>query len=224
VTPAGIITDVRRLLQDTMAPFRYSDTELLGYVNQVLGRMAVLRPDLFGEIDTVATTADSAVQGLPADAVRLIDVFQVDGGGAIREVDRETMSRINPGWMSEASGTPVNYMRHVKNPTKFFLYPPPSAGVSLVVEYAKTPPTYASGDTITQPPAAFFGAIVDGVVWLAESVDNEHISTGRAKMFYDSFANLLNGSYQSRVTTDTKAAGLGKRTLTRTGVQAGEVI
>lgn len=224
MTPAEIITDARRLLQDTLVPYRYSDTELLGYVNQVLSRMAVFRPDLFGEITTFATTANSSVQELPADALRLIDVFQVQNGGAIMEVDRETMTRVAPNWMAETAGTPTNYMRHVKNPNQFFLYPRPGAGVTLVLEYAKSPPTYLVGGTITQPPPAFYGTIVDGVVWLAESVDNEHVSSGRAKMFYDAFVAALNASYQSRVTTDTKAAGLAKRTLTRTGVQAGEVI
>lgn len=224
MTPAAIITDARRLLQDTQAPTRYTDAALLGYVNQVLVRILVLRPDLFGEIGALSTVASNPVQSLPSDALRLVDIFQVQGGGAITEVDRETLSRVAPGWMAEPPGTPTNYMRHVKNPTRYFLYPPPASGVVLLGEYAKAPPTYALGDTITQPSRAFFGTIVDGVVWLAESEDNEHVSSGRAKMFYDSFTVSLDASLRSRVVTDTKAAGLAKRTLTRTGVQAGEVV
>jgi hypothetical protein len=33
------------------------------------------------------------VQALPAEAIRLVDIFQVKGGNAITEVDRETMNR-----------------------------------------------------------------------------------------------------------------------------------
>ena len=139
MTPAEVITEVRRLVQDQLVPYRYSDTVLLGYVNQSLQRMAILRPDLFTDIVDIATTAGAAVQSLPAEAIRLVDIFQVKNGNAITEVDRETMNRNYPGWMNEASGTPVNFMRHVKNPDRYFLYPRPAAGVVLVGEYAKSP-------------------------------------------------------------------------------------
>jgi hypothetical protein len=40
VTPADIITEARVLVQDTRTPYRYSDTLMLGWVNQTLKRMA----------------------------------------------------------------------------------------------------------------------------------------------------------------------------------------
>jgi len=46
MTPQDVITQVRRLIQDESAPLRYSDTVLLGFVNETLKRMAVLLPDL----------------------------------------------------------------------------------------------------------------------------------------------------------------------------------
>lgn len=221
MTPAGIITEVRRIIQDTTAPYRYSDSDLLGFVNQTLKRMAVLRPDLFGEIGEVPTVADSSVQSLPSDAIRLIDVFQVKDGTVITEVDRETMSRNAPLWMSETSGTPVNYMRHVKNAEKFFLYPKPTSGIILIAEYAKTPQDYAINDTITQPSDAYAPVIVDGTVFLAESIDAEHVNSGRAKLFLDAFTQALGASLQSRTVTDTKAAGLK---ASRATTVVGEVI
>lgn len=208
MTPAGIITEARKLLQDVDLPYRYSDTDLLGFVNQALKRMAILRPDLFGELGDIPTTAGSAVQSLPTDALRLIDIFQVKNGTAITEVDRETMSRCNPSWMSETAGIPKNFMRHVKNPERFFLYPPPAAGTILVAEYAKTPPDYALGATIVTPSDSFMPAIVDATVFLAESIDDEHVNSGRAKLFLDLFTSELGTSLQNRAVTDTKAAGM----------------
>ena len=41
MTPAEVITEVRRLVQDQLVPYRYSDTVLLGYVNQSLQRLAL---------------------------------------------------------------------------------------------------------------------------------------------------------------------------------------
>lgn len=221
MTPAGIIVEVRKLLQDVSTPYRYSDTDLLGFVNQSLKRMSVLRPDLFGEIVSIPTTADTAVQSLPTDALRLIDIFQVQGGSVITEVDRETMSRCNPSWMTEASGTPVNFMRHVKNPERFFLYPRPIAGTILVGEYAKTPPDYTLDQTITSPSDSFMPAIVDATVFLAESIDDEHVNSGRAKLFLDLFTSELGTALQNRTVTDTKSAGMKQ---SRTDQIVGEVI
>jgi hypothetical protein len=196
------------LLNDTLTPYRYSDAMLLGYVNQILKRTAVLRPDLFGETGDIAVAANTTLQSLPADAHRLIDIFQVKDGDTVTEVDRETMSRNYPAWMSDAAGTPVNFMRHVRNPTKFFLYPKPVVGTVLVGEYAKVPVDYTISQSITQPPSSFFGALVDGVVFLASSVDDEHVNSGRAKMFLDSFTQQLGVSLQNRALNDSKIAGL----------------
>jgi hypothetical protein len=99
-------------------------------------------------------------------------------------------------------------MRHVRNPNKFFVYPRPTAGVILVGEYAQVPPNYALNDTILRIPDAFFPVLVDGVVFLAESVDNEHVNSGRAKLFQDAYTQALGVSLQSRVVTDTEESGM----------------
>lgn len=208
MTPAGIIAECRRLLNDTVTPYRYSDTMLLGYVNQTIKRMSVLRPDLFGTVGDIPVVANSAVQELPAGAHRLIDIFQVKDGNALTETDRETMSRYSPSWMADPAGTPVNFMRHVRNPTKFFLYPRPDADVVLVGEYAAVPDDYTLNAEITQPSGAFFGIIIDGVMFLASSVDDEHVNSGRSKVFLDSFTSQLGVSMSNRPVTDTKMGGL----------------
>lgn len=221
MTPADIIDEVRALVQDNLAPYRYSDTVLLGFVNQALKRMSMLRPDLFGVIGEIPTQAGNSVQQLPVGAFRLIDIFQVKDGDVVTEVDRETMSRNAPGWMSEAAGTPVNFMRHVKNPDQFFLYPRPSSNVVLIGEYAQVPTDYGLTDEIVAPPSAFFPALVDCTVFLSQSVDNEHVNSGRAKLFLDSFVQALGASLQSRAVTDTKAAGMKP---SRRSTEVGEVI
>jgi hypothetical protein len=210
MTPAEVITEVRRLVQDQKAPYRYSDAVLLGYVNQTLKRMAVLRPDLFTIIGDIPTVAGTVVQSLPDGAVRLIDIFSVYGGGAIMEVSREDMSRSLPGWVDAPDGVPVNYMRHIKNPERFFLYPRPVAGTVLLGEYAYTPKDYGLNETIEAIPDVYFPAIVDGAVFLSESIDDEHVASGRAKLFYDSFTQQLGAGLQSRKVTDTKNAGMDR--------------
>jgi hypothetical protein len=118
------------------------------------------------------------------------------------------MDQSYPAWRTEASGIPVNFMRHVRNANKYFLYPAPIAGITLSAEYIQTPPTYAIGDTITAPSDSNLPIIVDGTIFLAESIDDEHVSSGRAKLFLDSFVQALGVGLQSRAVTDFESAGL----------------
>jgi hypothetical protein len=82
------------------------------------------------------------------------------------------------------------------------------SGTVLVGEYVQTPSDYGLTATISVLPDAYFSTLVDGVVYLAESVDNEHVNSGRAKLFFDSFTQSLGVALQSRVLTDTESGGM----------------
>lgn len=211
MTPNEAITEVRRLIQDTKTPYRYSDTVLLGFVNQTLKKMVVLRPDLFAVIGDFTTVASTVLQSCPTDSVRLMQIFQIKNGDAVTEVSKETLDRMYPNWVNEAAGVPVNFMRHVRNPNKFFVYPRPTAGVVLVGEYAQSPAAYALNDTIALLPDAYLTSVVEGTIYLAESIDNEHVNSGRAKLFQDAFTQGLGVGLQARVVTDTEEGGLDPR-------------
>lgn len=202
-----VITEVRRLIQDTHEPYRYSNAVVMGFINQVLKRMVLLRPDLFQSIEDIPTTANTVLQSCPPDSVRLVEIFQVKNGDAVTEVSRTMLDQTSPTWVSDPADEPVNFVRHIRNPNKFFLYPRPRAGIVLVGEYVKTPPTYTLNDEIDLGDA-YFPALVDGTVFVAESIDNEHVNSGRAKMFMDSFVQQLGVSLQARAMTDTETGGL----------------
>ena len=70
-----VITDVRRIIQDTTTTYRYSDTVLLAFANQALKRIAVLRPDLFANVSTITCTQNAVIQSAPADSIRIMEVF-----------------------------------------------------------------------------------------------------------------------------------------------------
>lgn len=211
MTPAEVILEARRLIQDTKTPYRYSDAMLLGFVNQTLKRMVMLRPDLFAVIADFSTQPSTTTQDCPADSTRLVEIFQVKGGNVVTEVDRETLDRTVPGWRQEPPGQPVNFMRHARNPNRFFVYPAPEFGVVLVGEYAQTPPDYTLNQEITYPTDAYFPVVVDGVVFLAESIDNEHVNSNRAKLFQDSFNQGLVTALQTRSLTDNETGSAEQR-------------
>ena len=208
MTPNEVITEVRRLTSDTRTPSRLSDSVLLGFVNQTLKRMAILRPDLFIVTGDIPTTPNAVLQTLPAGAIRLVELFYVKNGGAIHSVERDMLDRLSPTWPSDPAGVPVNYVRHPRNPYRYFLYPRPQAGVILVGEYVQTPVTYTLDQTIANLPDAYFPVLIDGTVALAQSIDNEHVLSGRAKLFEDNFVQSLNVGLQSRALTDNEAGAV----------------
>lgn len=213
MTPQDVIDRVRPLIQDTRTPVRYSDAVLLDFVNQVLRRMSVLRPDLFSAFATIDLVAGTTIQRLPADGLRLIEVYNIEAsdGGVLTEVNREALDQNHPLWRTAPAGTPVNYMRHVRNPATFFVYPRPATPMKLVVEYARSPRAYGLSETIEDLSDTYLPVAVDGTVFMAESVDNEHVSTQRAQLFEARFNQALSAGLQTRVISDTDESGLDPR-------------
>ena len=209
-----VITEVRRILQDTNSPQRYSDAILLGFANQALKRIAVLRPDLFAIIADIPTTQGSVVQSTPADSIRLIEIYSVKNGNGIIETNREALDQAYPTWMNDPEGAAVNFMRHVRNANKFFIYPKAPANQTLVGEYSQTPPDYDGTTAVALLPDAYFPVVVDATVFIAESVDNEHVNSQRAQLFQQSFTQALGVAAQSRAITDPERGGLDEEDVT----------
>jgi hypothetical protein len=202
-----IITTVRRLIQDETATYRYSDAFLLDLCNQGLKRIQLLRPDLFSYVSTVACTQGEVIQSAPSDSLRIIEIYSIVGGTGLVEASREVLDQTVPTWPNDTEAAAINWMRHVRNPNKFFIYPQAPAAQSLDIEYSQVPTTYDGTTTVTLLPDAYESVLVDVVVWLAESIDNEHVTSGRAKMYQDSFMASLGATKASLPVTDTENAG-----------------
>jgi len=206
-TPADVITEVRRAVQDTKVPYRYSDNHLLGVVNMALKRVAIMRPDLFAYITVISCVAGT-VQTAPNDSIRIIDVLVAGDGGNVNEVNHETLDLMFSTWQAGASGPTKDWMRHVRSPNTFFVYPPSAVGQQLTIEYARAPANLTLTDAVPLLGDAYFPCVVDCVIWLVESVDNEHVNSGRAKMFYEAFTQTLGLTAQQKSVTDFEQSNL----------------
>lgn len=214
MTPNQIIADTRRVIQDGQllrTTDEYIDSTLLRFVNHVVRQTALARPDLFTLLTDIPTTANVVEQSMPADSVRLVDIFAVKNGGAISEVSQDMMDRSYPQWRMDEAGLPVNYMRHVRNPNKYFLYPKPAAGVVLTGEYVQSPPEYTGSQEIALLPDAFRPVMVAGVVMMVAGIQTDTTDLNRFKQFQDLYTQTLGVNLESRVVTDTRTAGLGPR-------------
>ena len=202
-----VVAEARRIIQDETITYRYSDAFLLSLSNQALKRVQLLRPDLFSYVGTVACTAGEVIQAAPSDSLRVIEVYSVVSGNGVVEADREVLDQTVPTWPNDTAAAAINWMRHVRNPNKFFIYPQAPAGQSLDIEYSQVPPTYDSTTAVTLLPDAYFPVVADIVVFLVESVDNENVTSQRAQLFKESYTEMLGVTSASRPVTDTENAG-----------------
>lgn len=207
-TVQDVVTEVRAAIQDTRAAaYRYDDPTMVRTVNHCLKRIALTRPDLFAVIVAFSCAA-GAVQTCPSDSIRIIDIISGVDGSSINEVSQEAMDLSYQTWQAGATGAATDWMRHIRNPNQFLIYPPSSAAQGIVIEYAQCPPTYTLTDTIGVLSDAYFPVLVDCCIWWLESFDSESVASQRAQMFQQSWTQLLGASVQSRVATDVPSAGL----------------
>lgn len=204
-TVAEVLADVRELIQDTQSPYRYSDAFVIRKINQTVRRCVIMRPDLFINTTTMSCVAGS-LQTAPADSARFMDVLANQSGDTVKEVSQDVLDTMYPTWGNIASAAATNWMRYPRDPNKFYVYPPAAGGAVIQIAYAKTPAMLISTD-IVPIQDVYYPTIVDGTVWIMESVDAEHVESGRAKMFQDSFKEQLTAGLTARRIVDNATGG-----------------
>lgn len=182
MTPQNIITTARYILNDTEATYRNSDTELLTYVNDGMREISSARKDLFSFVGDYTCVVSSAEQQVTfADAQEVIKVLCIHGGAALTFFDLDTMDAFKPSWRSDTAAAATGWSKHPVDPLRFFIYPKaPATAQTLDLLYVRVPTALAIGDTISEIPASLTPALVDYVVYRAESKDAEHVNSGRA--------------------------------------------
>lgn len=213
ITPADVITDVKKLVQDNplmRMPDTFIALSLLEFVNMTIKRIISFRPDEFTYYGVLTPTVGSAYQTLPADGVRVMEILSAIVSAvpsAITEADKDTLDRSTPTWLAATAGTPVNWCRHPRNPRAYFLYPPPASGVTLNAEYVKVPAVLTVSDPITLLPDSYLPILVSGTAYMVEAVYNG-TSGERAKMFWEEFVAGMKASDNSRHMVDDERAGI----------------
>lgn len=201
MTPQSIITKARDILNDTdAAGYRQSDDELLRYVNAGMLELSVQRPDLFQTVGHIECEADAVEQAVTfADAQKLLDVIGIHGGRALTPFDLKSMQAFNPGWKTDAAGPARQWSGHPGDQLRFYIHPKAPAAQLIDVLFVKNPTVLALTDTITEAPEGLEPALVDYVVYRAESKDDEHVLTQRAAASYSAFLTkigAINGAAQ----------------------------
>lgn len=211
ITAQAIIDKAQIILQDTTA-VRWSESELLGWLNDGQREIVALRPDAYSKIANVTCVAGTK-QSIPtSDGLRLLDVIRNMGAGgstpglAIRKVPRQIMDGQTPDWHSSGSSATIkHYVFDERAPKTFYVYPPATVGTQLEILYAAAPADVSAiGNTITLDDI-YMTPLMDYILYRAYSKDTEYAgNANRAAAARQSFENTLGLKAQA------DAANVGK--------------
>lgn len=213
ITAQSIINKAKTTLQDT-TNVRWSDTELLAYLNDGQRAVAVMRPDSCSVTANITLVAGTR-QLIPDIGTSLLRAVRNMGAGgttpgrAIRHVPMELLDANVPNWHDDAAANAV--VQHVamdmRQPQIFYVYPPSTGGAQIEVVYAAPPADVASVGGVISIDDVFATPLYDYVCFRAYTKDQE--TTGndaRAKAHYDLFKDFLDSKTASDAATASKQA------------------
>lgn len=122
-----LLDQVSKTLQDARRA-TWSQEELLGYLNDGISVTCAYVPDACVTVASVALAAGMR-QSLPADGLVLVDVTGNAGGGAMTQVSRQELARVQAGAspadipVSGSTTGPAYFMYDRRAPKTFLVWP-----------------------------------------------------------------------------------------------------
>lgn len=210
-TAASIISKARITLQD-LAAVRWTDAELLGYLNDGQREICMLRPDACAVVASMPLVAGTRQQ-IPDAGTAILKVVRNMGsngttpGRAIRHVLMDTLDSNIPNWHTVSPAAEILHaMTDARMPQFFYVYPPAATGTQVEVVYAAPPGDVAAlGDTINVDDV-FSTPLLDYVLFRAYTKDQDIPNgTERATAHRALFDAAMNGKAQADAVVAPKA-------------------
>lgn len=200
ITGQNISDKVELLLQDE-TNVRWTEPELLGWINSGQREIALAKPNALTSNTAMVLTAGSTKQTIPATGVQLLGVVRNMGptgstpGRAITGIDRNVLDVTLPTWHSDANaaGEVKHYMFDPRDPKTFYVYPKaPATALYVEVVMAINPTALASLASNIAFDDVYETPLIDYVLYRAFSKDSEHTANQqRAASHYQAFQNAL---------------------------------
>lgn len=186
-----IVWRVRQLIHDS-AGARWTDDEMLRWINDGLRELVLLKPSANAQRVTLNLVAGS-VQELPTGGMQLIRITHNTSGNAIRICDQDRLDATAPSWRADPeTGTVVHYMYSDESPYEFQVYPP-NDGTGRVEASVAMEPTQVTAMGQANPLAdIYIPALTDYLIYRAYSKHSKHAGNEqRAMNAYGRFAQAL---------------------------------
>lgn len=205
---SDVIDQARIILNDNDSNYyRYSDAQMLLFFSNTMSKTFMLRPDLFSDTLEVETPTDLVTgeykQSLDSDEYNFLKVISFEetatGGAKVTPemVDWDTFIKSDRLWGSDTPGLPTKFVRDKYSSSTYYVNPPPKTGVKATVQVAAKPDkTFTLSTEVSHPNYEYIPALVDHVVFLAESIEDEYVTSKRAELYFESYVNSLGLSEQ----------------------------
>lgn len=214
-TGDNIIDEARSELNDEDgANFRWSDAELLRYVNASQRVIVTLRPEANIVSEEVSITGGTGIrQTLPSGGLKFVDVRNYDDGNAqmgpaIRRVELDAMNTLFPSWGYEQSDYPQtpginsrfagvgfdNYAHDPREPKVFYLFPayPTGEDFDVYLTYSKLPTTLGTTGSTYGLANEYVDSAVAYVRYRALTKDGRYsVSPAKRQELYRLFLQTL---------------------------------
>lgn len=205
-TVIDIINNAKLILQETTTNgIRWTNPELLGWLNNGYKAIVSLKPDCGAVNETMSCVAGTR-QTIPSAGVRLLDVIRNAGVNktAIQLTQRSVLDTTRPGWHSEAAGEIECYVFDELDPTHFYVYPPAAPGASIEILHAAVPVRHPeedmSNDAVIKLDDRYAPALLDYILYRAYSKDADSSGNlNRAMMHKSGYMEAITGQLQMDV-------------------------
>ena len=209
-TGANLLSRVEAILQDT-ANVRWTEAELLNYINDGQREISNLKPDataLHSNVQLVTGTK----QAIPTDGLRLLSVVRnmsdasggATGGKAIRLVARDILDTQEPSWHDPTvtgdathGTTPKHFMFDENDPLNYYVYPGVAGNAYVEIIYSQRPTDLANTSATIAIPDNYSNALIDYCCFRAFMKDAEFAGNQqRAGAHYQTFTVSVSGKAQ----------------------------
>ena len=195
---SAVVLRARTLVNDTTG-VRWTDPEMLLWINDGRREMATARPSIFGHGSKLTHALSAgAYQELDAStgAYAVADIAHNLVGGqpgpVISLVTKSSLDSFRPGWLQETGNSVQNWVVDPSNPLGFWVYPAVTGG-QVAVTAMVTPAELYAMDDVALPFDQYLTTLVNYVLYRAYSKDaeagaNAQIAAAYLQLFSAAFA------------------------------------
>jgi hypothetical protein len=214
---SDVISRARNILLDSDATsYRWSNAEMIDYINDAQRLVAVYRPDSCSA-STVQTLSAGSKQSIPTGGFRLLDVVRnmaSDGttpGRAITITARDTLDRFDPNWHTATNQSAVKHFTYDERiPGQFFVYPPVSSGVKVETVYSKYPSAVSATTDDLTVQDSYFEALINYLLFRCYSKETDFAANAQlASSYLSLFASVLGIKLQKDIAFGPKVSNKG---------------
>lgn len=193
-----IIDAVRAVLVDVDVPYRWSDADLVGFLNAGEREIVKNKPNAFTAV-TLLQLAAGTRQAVPTNVVTILDMprnMGLDGvtvGAAPKRIAKAVIDVMVPAWhMADAAAAVKYFIRDDDDQKHFYVFPPQPATPAYVELLGSCYPPEITVDNIDTATSnldnIYVNSLIDYILYRAFQVDTQAGSPARSIAHYNMFA------------------------------------